>query len=279
LLFDARIGSAVMREIGRLREVAFRQVGEGTGKRRDIDAFDAHYRHVLLWDDQELQVVGAYRIGRVADILATRGPEGLYTYQLFSYGDGMLGAFGRSLELGRSFVQPRYWGLRGLDCLWQGIGAYLRRHPEVRYLFGPVSLSAALPDAARKLLVHFYGLHFGGRPGMASARIPYEVAPAEREAFSSIVAGDDYERDFRAMKRRLAEMGASVPTLYKQYTELCEPGGTTFLAFGLDPGFGGCVDGLVMVDLERMRPAKRERYLGAGNAASGAGAQSLLRSA
>src|ERR1700682_921379 len=89
LLFDAKADSAVLRELGRLREIAFRQVGEGTGKRRDVDAFDAYYRHVVLWDDAELQIVGAYRIGEASKIIAERGEPGLYTHGLFFYGDGL----------------------------------------------------------------------------------------------------------------------------------------------------------------------------------------------
>src|SRR6202008_4802355 len=98
---DAEPACAVPAEPGPLREIAFRQVGEGTGKRRDIDAFDAYYRHVVLWDEAQLQIVGAYRIGEVARILAERGPAGLYTGTLFEFDEGIHGHFAQSLELGR----------------------------------------------------------------------------------------------------------------------------------------------------------------------------------
>lgn len=112
LLFDRSPDSAVLRELGRLRETAFRRVGEGTGKRRDIDRFDAYYRHVIVWDDDDLQIVGAYRVGEVARIIATRGEQDLYTYGLFEYTDALRARFDKALELGRSFVQPRYYGNR-----------------------------------------------------------------------------------------------------------------------------------------------------------------------
>ena len=264
-LYDPRGDSPVLRELGRLREIAFRQVGEGTGKRRDIDRFDAYYRHVVLWDDRELQIVGAYRVGETARIVAERGHAGLYTNTLFTFDEAIGGHFAQSLELGRSFVQPRYQGLRSLDDLWQGIGAYLAHRPDVRYLFGPVSVSVAYPEWARRMLVHFYRRHFGLPERLATPRNPFVIPEAEEAALAIEIPGEDYARDFRALKARFTAGGFSVPTLYKQYAELCEPGGTRFLAFNVDPAFGNCVDGLVLVDLLRFKPAKRERYLGSAD--------------
>jgi len=261
LLFDARPDSAVLRELGRLREVAFRQVGEGTGKRRDIDAFDASYRHVVLWDDTDLQIVGAYRLGEAGRLLAARGERALYTHGLFTYGERLRGLFPQALELGRSFVQPRYQGLRALDYLWHGIGAYLRTRPEVRFLFGPVSLSAALPEPARRMVVHFFEQHFRPDGPLACARNPYRIAPEDAAGLQALFPGEDYTSELRQLKERLSTLGTSVPVLYKQYSELCEPGGTRFLAFNVDPAFSNCVDGLVWVDLHRVKPAKRARYM------------------
>ena len=279
LLFEGSPDCAVMRELGRLREVTFRQVGEGTGKRRDIDAFDAWYRHIVLWDETALQVMGAYRVGDVASIVATRGAEGLYSHGLFAAEEGLRAHYANSLELGRSFVQPRYQGLRALEYLWYGIGAYLRSRPEIRYLFGPVSISADYPLEARELLIHFYRRHFGVPERLCVPRRPF-VIPEEREAaLAALIPGTDCAGEFRTLKRRLAELGVAVPTLYKQYTELCEPGGARFLGFNVDPAFAGCVDGLVLVDLLRLKPAKRARYLEQGRIETPGGGESLLKSA
>lgn len=175
ILFDYVPDCAVLRELGRLRELAFRQVGEGTGKRRDNDGFDVYYRHVVVWDDADLQIVGAYRLGEAARIVAGRGQEGLYTHTLFEYSAALQARFAQALELGRSFVQPRYQGLRALDLLWQGIGAYLRANEGIRYLFGPVSISAAYPRAARMELIAFFGQHFRAAPEEATARRPLDL--------------------------------------------------------------------------------------------------------
>ncbi len=260
-LFDYRGDSPVMREIGRLREIAFRRVREGSGRSRDLDQYDAYYRHLVLWDDSDLQIVGAYRIGETARIVGTRGCEGLYTHSLFAYSESMQRYFPRAIELGRSFVQPRYWGMRSLDYLWYGIGAYLRKHPDIRYLFGPVSISDRYTRAARNLLVHFYRHYFGDEGRLALARDRYLISEAERSPLHDLFAGADYEHGFRVLKEQLGRLGHAVPTLYKQYTEVCEPGGARFLDFGVDAQFSNCVDGLVLVDLDLLKSSKRARYL------------------
>ena len=148
---------------------------------------------------------------------------------------------------------------RSLDYLWQGIGAFLARHPQYRYLFGPVSLSAGLPAAARDLLVAFYRLYFPAPEGLARSRRPYYPAslPAELAQFS----GNDYPADLARLRSMLDNLGCAIPTLYKQYSELCEPGGVQFLDFGTDPAFSDCIDGLVLVDLQRLKAGKRQRYI------------------
>ncbi|MBN49509.1 MAG: GNAT family N-acetyltransferase [Spongiibacteraceae bacterium] len=246
--------SVVMRELGRLREISFRAVGEGTGKRRDVDAYDAYYDHILLWDDSQLELVGAYRLARCASLSAD---QGLYTSSLFEFGEQASGYFASGLELGRSFVQPQYWGKAALDYLWQGVGAYLRRYPDIRYLFGPVSISNQLPAAARDLMVEFYSAHFPAVSDWAQARQPYSRSDASVYGFT----GTQYPEEFAALKTKMAELSASVPPLFKQYSELCEPGGVQFAAYNIDPDFADCVDGLVMVDIEKMKPARRKRYL------------------
>nr|WP_210395973.1 lysophospholipid acyltransferase family protein [Motiliproteus sediminis] len=262
LLFDYREDSAVMRELGRLREEAFRQVGEGTGQKSDLDRYDRHYRHLILWDDEDLEIAGAYRIGESWQLLDGPNKRWLYSAELFDYSRDMVPFFEQGIELGRSFVQPRYWGRRSLDYLWYGIGAYLRANPQVRYMFGPVSLSAQYPQLARDLLVYFYRLYFPDRERLARSFTPYQHDDANLELIIPLFSGDDYEADFKTLRQQLHHLGVAVPTLYKQYSELCEEGGVRFLDFGVDADFGFCVDGLVLVDLERVKAHKRQRYLG-----------------
>ena len=249
-------GTPLLLELGRLREHAFRSVGEGTGRARDIDGYDVDYEHLLVWDDVAGRIAGGYRIARGADLLARRGLGGLYTASLFWYTDGALPRLAEGMELGRSFVDPDYRGGRSLDYLWQGIGAYLRRYPRVRYLFGAVSISAALPsDATAKIVAHYRHHHGAESELLAVARRPYPLS-------SQPYAGDaDPDVAFETLKTELATYGVSVPMLYRQYAALCAPGGTRFLAFGVDPDFSDSIDGLVEVDLHRLRPDKAQRYL------------------
>jgi putative hemolysin len=259
-LFDYRPDSAVMREVGRLREIAFRSVGEGTGEKRDLDRYDRNYRHLILWDEDDLEIAGAYRLAETATMA---DPErNLYSASLFRYSDGMAPVFAQGIELGRSFVQPRYWGRRSLDYLWYGIGAYLRRHPDIRYLFGPVSLSNSYPKAARDLIVWFYSHYFPDTENLARSLSPFNMDQDSRERLARLFSGQDCSADFRVLKEQLDFMGVSVPTLYKQYSDVCEDGGVRFLDFGVDADFNYCVDGLVMVDLNYLKERKRERYLG-----------------
>lgn len=260
-LFNYRSDSVVMREIGRLREEAFRTVGEGTGEKRDLDRYDQYYSHLILWDEEDLEIAGAYRIGE-GHVRVKTPDQPLYSESLFNYNDSMQDVFAQGIELGRSFVQPRYWGKRSLDYLWYGIGAYLRRHPDVRYMFGPVSLSHSYPKRARDLLVWFYRHYFPDHEARARSFSPYQLDADAEAVVESVFIGNDYREDFSRLRQQLDFLGVSVPTLYKQYSELCEPGGVSFLDFGVDADFNYCIDGLVLVDTHKVKPRKRERYIG-----------------
>lgn len=248
--------SPLLRELGRLRELTFRKVGEGTGRSRDLDDYDLHYQHIVVWDAAAQRIAGAYRIMRGAHALARNGLAGLYSASLFRYSDDAITRIAEGLELGRSFVVPDYWGSRSLDYLWQGIGAYLRCQPGIRYLFGAVSISAALPLGAREQLVAYYQRYYGASTGLAESNRPFQYFAAP-PCFGQL----DAAAAFDVLKTNLAALGTGVPTLYRQYIELCEPGGARFLAFGVDPDFSDSIDGLIEVDLQTIRPHKRKRYL------------------
>jgi putative hemolysin len=260
-LFTGPLDCSVMREIGRLRELTFRKVGEGTGTRCDLDAYDAHYEHLVLWDAVAQRIVGSYRFGNGARLIAERGLAGLYSSSLFNYSPALEARLAQGMELGRSFVAPAYWRSRALDQLWQGIGFYLRRHPEMRYLFGPVSMSVNLPREAREWIAAAHQ-HYFGVSGLAAARQPFVLSAGVVEGVRSALDGLDASAGLGKLKQHLDALGVSMPMLYRQYVDLVEPAGVQFLDFGEDPGFSGCVDGLVLLDLANLKPAKRARYLG-----------------
>lgn len=259
-LFDEHCPDIVLREIGRLREITFRYIGEGTGKNRDVDEYDTYYQHVILWDKNDSEIAGAYRFADAGQVVTERGLSGLYSESLFKYDLKNCYFLENGLELGRSFVQQKYWGKRSLDYLWHGIGAYLCKNTQYRFLFGPVSISNAIHPMAKELLVYFYKLYFSSDICLQYSRNPF-LFKKSLSHLASEFKGDDYGADFRKLKSLLSNLGTAIPTLYKQYTQLCDPGGVVFLDFNVDPAFNYCIDGLVIVDVTKIKRKKRQRYM------------------
>jgi len=260
-LYDFEDDSPVMHEIGRLRELTFRTVEEGTGSAIDLDQYDVRYRHLVLWDDEDLEIVGAYRIGECKEIVATHGNKGLYTSTLFNLTPKMDDYLPNALELGRSFVQPKYWGKRSLDYLWYGIGAYVTQHPHIKYLFGPVSLSDAYPQNAKELIIGFFQQQLGSNQDLAKAIRPVSLSKNNQQIAQEIFSGD-YKECYKKLNALLDLEGVKVPTLFKQYAEVTDNKGCRFIDFSIDPEFNACIDGLIMVELDKLKPKKRERYIG-----------------
>lgn len=261
-LYSSAVDSVVLKEIGRLREISFRQVKEGSGKQRDLDDFDYCYEHIVLWDEKELEIVGSYRIVKSQEMMDACGVEGFYTATLFNYSEEFYKYFDNSIELGRSFVQPKYWNSRALEYLWQGIGAYLRANQDIRYLFGSVSISKSYSDEAIGLMIYFYSNYFGVKFKSVNHKNSYMLPESKKRAFDELFFKNDYDKDIVILKYRLQQMGYAIPTLYKQYAELCEEGGVNFIDFGIDENFENCVDGFIVVDILKLKEQKKRHYLG-----------------
>jgi putative hemolysin len=246
----------VLREIGRLRELTFRSVGEGTGRALDLDRFDSHYEHLFVWNEASREIAGAYRIGRTDRILRTHGLEGLYTRTLFRYDDRLLDRMGPALELGRSFVRAEYQRSFGaLLLLWKGIGRLLAAAPEYRVLFGPVSISSRYQDMSQRLLRAFLAQNCLDRelePLVDAVHPPASTAAPPR---GSAAIADVGELDI-LIKRLEGRQG--IPVLLRQYLRL----NATLLGFNVDPAFGDALDALMMVDIRRIPAPLRLRYLG-----------------
>jgi len=252
--------SPLLLEIGRLRELSFRAVGEGTGSACDIDEFDHYYHHLVLFDEGAKEIVGAYRIGNSDEIRPDFASEKLYTQTLFDFHQEAEFLFHNSIELGRSFVVPKFWGTKALDYLWYGLGAYIVKNPNIRYLFGPVSISVSYPKPARDLLVYFYKKYFAPKDEIVISRNRYYIGLKEMRALEEKFNGANFEEDFTILKNSLAFYGLFVPTLYKQYSDLCVEDGVKFLDFGIDPDFDDCTDGFLVVDVEKIKQEKKDRY-------------------
>jgi putative hemolysin len=250
----------VLRELGRLREIAFRQVGEGTGRSTDLDCFDTYYLHLFVWNKARQELVGAYRIGSTQEILALFGPKGLYTSTLFHYAAEFFNRIGPALELGRSFIRPEYQRqYPPLLLLWKGLGAYVAGNPETPVLFGAVSISNEYNPASRRLLAQFLELHRREEDLARLIRPRRPFRPALDRALDARVISSLLP-DLDSLSVPISDMeadGKGLPILLKQYVKL----GGKLLGFNVDPDFSEALDGLVLVDLRDTDPAVLQRYM------------------
>ncbi len=260
-LVNHKIDSQVIREIGRLREIAFRKVGEGTGRKRDLDQFDQHYRHLVLWDRENLVIAGAYRLGEGKRILEAQGEEGFYTRTLYKFNPEFRPYLEQSVELGRSFVNPDYWGKASLDYLWQGLGSYLAKYPEVRYLLGPVSMSAEYPKELMDMLAYYYRRYHPCSEALAEAYHPYTLSDEKVTELDTLFGDQEYDTAFDFMQKHFVSLGHKLPILFKQYSAIFDKGGFQLIVFSVDPDFGDCLDGLCIADLHKLKASKRKRYI------------------
>ena len=252
-------GKNVIREIARLRELTFRKVQEGTGDKMDMDHYDRFYTHIVLWDDNALEIMGSYRLVVYEDIWEKSDKQSIYTETLFDYTNDFDAYMRNSVELGRSFIQYKYWKSQALDMLWKGIGLYLNSRPQARYLFGSVSISHAYPEEAIDLIVYYYNKWYRSEAQLAMAKNRYTISPEKEENLSTLLNGNDFEEDYRILKGLLKNYGYAVPVLFRQYSMLVQFGGMKMVDFCVDRSFN-TVDGLILIDIERMEPRKKERY-------------------
>ena len=255
----------LLTEIGRLREITFRETDEGTGKETDLDRFDAHYTHLFVWNQEKRHVVGAYRLGLVDTVLKRYGKNGLYTSTLFDFKSRFLERVECGIELGRSFVRKEYQRFYApLLLLWRGIAHFVARNPQYTVLFGPVSISRAYSDLSRQLMMAYLRINhyepdlarfIKGRTRMRRRGLRMgveckDVVPADMENLSTLISEIEADRK-------------GVPVLLKHYVKL----GGKLMGFNIDPAFGNTLDGLIMVDLLKCDKRILERYMGPEGAA------------
>ena len=259
----------LLQEMGRIREMAFRDVGEGTGDARDLDAFDRRYYHLILWNDAAHEITGGYRLGMVPELLRRDGDKGLYTSRLFRFAPAFWERYGQSLELGRAVVRPeRQRDFLPLLLLWKGIARFVLRHPSIRYLFGPVSMNLGVsPFTLRLLASYFMGRHGDGELArLVRARIPFRAearGDAAGEGFLDAVRQGLL--DYRGLDRliRAQEEGRGIPILFKHYFKM----GGRIAALHRDAGFGS-LDAFLLVDLPHAPETMLRRYMGREDAAA-----------
>jgi putative hemolysin len=250
----------LLREIGRLRELTFRQAGEGTGKTLDLDIYDTYYLHLFLWKDDAREIVGAYRIGPTDMLLNRLGRKGLYAQTLFSFHPSFFTRIHPALELGRSFVRVEYQkSYNALLLLWKGIGHYVARYPRYKFLFGPVSINQDYQIKSRMLMVTFLKdrNYLPELAKLVKPKNPFLHKPDSwMETAAHHLLGDIEE--VSTWVSELENNAKGVPVLLRQYLKL----GGKLLGFNIDPQFSHVLDGLILVDLTQTDSRILERYMG-----------------
>lgn len=240
-------------EIGRLRELTFRQVGEGTNKSTDIDEYDFYFNHLFIWDMQKSRIIGAYRIGKGKEIISLYGIKGFYINSLFRIKSGFSDILESSLELGRSFVIEEYQKRPfSLFLLWKGIMMFLLKHPEYRYLIGPVSISNEYSRFSKSLIVSFLKKYFTDETLSVFIEPRTEFRIIQDKVADSTIFIDVAERDISRIEKIImdVEPGYRLPILLKKYLEI----NGRIIGFNIDPDFNFCLDGLILLDLYKTPP-------------------------
>lgn len=248
LLADAEQVPVTLKEIGRLRELAFRQVGEGSGQPRDLDEYDLYYKQLIIWDKQKQRIAGGYRIGCGADIFREHGLGGFYIASLFKIKPGFYPYLQEAVELGRSYVATEYQRQRlPLFLLWKGILYFLLKHPEYRYLYGPMSISKYYSNLSRSIIVAYLKkYHFN--PELAEfirPRKPFRMKSKKVDLSLLLDTMGDELRTLDDFIEEVEEKHLRMPVLMRQYVKL----NARFISFNLDPNFSDVLDGLILLDL------------------------------
>jgi len=238
----------ILKELGRRREKTYREVGEGTNKNMDIDKYDSYFEQLFIWDENEKQLVGGYRVGKGSQILTEFGMKGFYITSLFKINKKFAPILNVSLELGRSFIIREYQKKPlPLFLLWKGILYLLLKNPNYRYLLGPVSISNEFKPISKTLCVEFLKANYFNSEfaGYIKARNPYKLKPLriiETDLFHKYTEKDvgrldSFVHDFDTMYR--------TPVLLKKYLSV----NAEVLGFNIDPLFNNCLDALMILDL------------------------------
>lgn len=240
----------IIKEIGRLREMTFREIGEGTNKSVDLDGYDIYYHHLFIWDTDARLIVGAYRIGKGDEIFFSMGKTGFYTSSLFKIKEQFYPVLRKSLELGRSWIRKEYQQKPlPLFLLWKGILKYLLDNTRYRYLIGPVSISNSFSKFSKSLIVNYISkYHFDHEMAQyVKPRKKFKVDFSKIDTSLLLESKDS----LKSLDNLISEIEVShmkVPVLLRQYIAL----NAKIICFNIDPKFSDSLDGFLVLDLENV---------------------------
>ncbi len=238
----------LLNEIGRLREITFREIGEGTNRSLDIDEFDLYFYQLIIWDNENKKIAGAYRVGRGDKIMEQYGVSGFYINSLFNIRAGFYPVLEESLELGRSFIIKEYQRKPlSLFLLWKGILYFLLKNEEYRYLIGPASISNDFSKFSQSLIIEFFKENFFNHD-LAKFIVPKKRFKIKQNPnFDNEVFKETTKQDVKKLDKFIQDIEPeyNTPVLFKKYIQL----NARLLGFNVDPKFNNCVDGLMILDI------------------------------
>jgi len=240
----------IIREIGRLREITFREIGEGTNKSIDLDEYDIYYHHLFIWDTEAKLIVGAYRIGKGDEIFYSQGKEGFYLNELFKIKAQLIPVLKKSIELGRSFIRREYQQKPlPLFLLWKGIFRFLIDNPRYRYMVGPVSISNSFSKFSKSLIVDYINRnHFDHEMAQwVKPRKKFKVDFSKIDA-EILLAGEDSFKNLDDIISEIETRSMKIPVLLRQYIAL----NASIICFNIDPKFADCLDGFLVLDFQKV---------------------------
>ena len=272
-ILSAHDSPNTMREIGRLREISFRNAGGGTGLDCDIDVFDTreenYFKQLIVWNPVDRAVVGGYRFLLCDNLpVDAEGQVDTPTSELFLYSEQFVKDYlPYTIELGRSFVQPAYQptkslskGLYSLDNLWDGLGSLLSVYPTAKYYFGKVTMYPQLERTVRDMILFFIQKHFPDRDRLVTVRPELDLPIITNiEWLESVLCHDNYRDDYKTLVKQVRERGAAVPPLVNAYMNLS----ATLRSFGtaLNPGFGEVEETGILLTIADIYKEKAERHM------------------
>lgn len=250
-LFEYEDIPNIIQELGVKREIAFRAIGEGTGKEVDIDQYDTYYKHLVLWDKEQHAVVGAYRLGFGNEIMQKYGLDGFYSHTLFGYRQEFSFQLKRSIELGRSFVAIEYQkDPLALMLLIKGLFYTVIKYPDIKYLIGPVSISDQYPPFYRSIMIYYLQkMHaIPQYANLISPKTPFVANYKKTDPDYLLKNKISSIEKFDRFMFRISNSTYRMPTLLKKYLKM----NARIIGYNVDPDFNYCVDGLIMLALNEM---------------------------
>lgn len=248
----------ILTEIGRLREITFRAIGEGTNRPLDLDLYDYHYHHLILWDTETEALAGAYRLGLGPDIYKKYGLNGFYISTLFKLKNGMHQMMSKSLEMGRAFVvAEQQQKPLPLYLLWNGIMAVLHKHPALEYIIGCASISNRFSKVGKALMVEFLLNHYGDHEVAEEVQSRKAFRPKLKDSVREQVL-DGIDNDLNAFDRKIDELepgNLRFPVLIKKYLKQ----NARIVCFNVDPLFNNSLDGLMYIKVADIPKETRNR--------------------